>query len=103
MNTTTPADPAVRVLNVSKHFVSDKAALRDIQITVQAGEMVALLGAYHVVMVWTRVGRQRFRNEEELEQFLAEFEPAVAAGGSPAAAAGDDAGPSDEEAEGDDG
>lgn len=45
MNTTAPADPAIRVLNVSKHFVSDKAALRDIQITIQAGEMVALLGA----------------------------------------------------------
>lgn len=45
-----------------------------------AQALVALLGAYHVVMVWNRVGRQRFRNEQELEQFLAEFEPAVAAG-----------------------
>jgi phosphonate transport system ATP-binding protein len=44
MDMTLPRDPAIRVLNASKHFSNGKAALRDIQLTIEPGEMIALLG-----------------------------------------------------------
>ena len=41
---------------------------------------IALWGAFCVVMVWQRVARQRFKNEEEQEDFLKDVEPRLAAG-----------------------
>ncbi|MCA9212139.1 MAG: MotA/TolQ/ExbB proton channel family protein [Planctomycetales bacterium] len=36
---------------------------------------IALWGAFCVIMVWTRVSRQRFKNEAEQAEFLNELEP----------------------------
>ncbi len=40
--------------------------------------MIALWGAYSVIMVWRRVAMVRFFDEEEQEEFLGELEPALA-------------------------
>lgn len=40
----------------------------------------ALWGAYSAIMVWTRVGRKRFRSERQLQEFLDTLTPAVAQG-----------------------
>lgn len=40
--------------------------------------LIALWGAFCVVMVWMRVARQRFRNEEEQEVFLNELDENLA-------------------------
>jgi len=37
--------PILRVANLNKHFSSDKHALIDVNLSVQRGEMVALIGA----------------------------------------------------------
>ena len=39
---------------------------------------IALWGAFCVIMVWTRVARQRFKNEGEQSEFLGELEPRLA-------------------------
>ena len=39
---------------------------------------IALWGAFCVIMVWTRVARQRFKNEAEQAEFLNELEPRLA-------------------------
>ena len=39
--------------------------------------VLALWGAYCVIMVWRRVGQTRFVDEEEQEEFLAEFDQSV--------------------------
>ena len=41
--------------------------------------MIALWGAYCVIMVWRRVADTRFADEEEQEEFLSELEPALVA------------------------
>ncbi len=43
MNTTTP--PVLRIEQLNKHFGNGKHALNDVSLTVQRGEMVALIGA----------------------------------------------------------
>ena len=48
--------------------------------------LIALWGAFCVVMVWMRVARQRFRNEEEQSAFLAELQAPLASGNYEAAA-----------------
>ena len=48
--------------------------------------LIALWGAFCVVMVWMRVARQRFRNEEEQSTFLAELQAPLASGNYEAAA-----------------
>ena len=40
--------------------------------------VIALWGAFCVVMVWTRVARQRFKSEEAQSDFLSEVEPQIA-------------------------
>lgn len=40
---------------------------------------IALWGAFCVVMVWTRVARQRFKSEAEQVEFLNEIEPRISA------------------------
>ena len=47
--------------------------------------LMALWGAFCVVMVWMRGARQRFRNEEEQAAFLAELETPLASGNYQAA------------------
>lgn len=42
--------------------------------------IVALWGAFCVIVVWRRVGQTRFRNEEEQEEFLDAFDEHVGAG-----------------------
>ncbi len=42
--------------------------------------VIALWGAFCVIMVWMRVARQRFRSEEEQAEFLAELETPLAKG-----------------------
>lgn len=42
--------------------------------------MIALWGAFCVVMVWARVSQQRFRSEEHQDEFLAALEEPLAAG-----------------------
>ena len=41
---------------------------------------VALWGAYCVILVWRRVAQTRFRDEQEQEEFLQEWQTAVQAG-----------------------
>lgn len=41
---------------------------------------IAVWGAFCVIMVWMRVARQRFRSEEEQEEFLSELETPLARG-----------------------
>jgi biopolymer transport protein ExbB/TolQ len=41
---------------------------------------VALLGLYHIVIIWTRVGAKRFRNETQQEAFLEQIEPLIRGG-----------------------
>ena len=48
--------------------------------------LIALWGAFCVVMVWMRVARQRFRNEEEQSAFLAELQVPLTSGNYQAAA-----------------
>jgi biopolymer transport protein ExbB/TolQ len=45
-----------------------------------AQALVALWGAFCVIVVWRRVSQARFRSEEAQEAFLAELQPSVAAG-----------------------
>jgi biopolymer transport protein ExbB/TolQ len=45
-----------------------------------AQALVALWGAFCVIVVWRRVSAARFRSEEAQESFLAELQPSVAAG-----------------------
>lgn len=42
--------------------------------------LIALWGAYCVVMVWTRVGQQRFRSEEHQAEFLEALEEPLSRG-----------------------
>jgi len=42
--------------------------------------IIALWGAYCVIMVWRRVGQTRFLDEQEQDEFLAELEPALREG-----------------------
>ena len=42
--------------------------------------LLALWGAFCVIIVWIRVGRQRFKNESEQQEFLTDVEPRLAAG-----------------------
>ncbi|WP_153559152.1 MotA/TolQ/ExbB proton channel family protein [Roseimaritima sediminicola] len=42
--------------------------------------LVALWGLYCIVVIWTRVGNKRFKNEASQENFLDEVEPALRAG-----------------------
>lgn len=42
--------------------------------------LLALWGAFCVIIVWIRVGRQRFKNEGEQQEFLTDVEPRLAAG-----------------------
>ncbi len=48
--------------------------------------VVALWGAFCVIMVWMRVGRQRFRTEEAQAEFLSELEAPLSRGDYAAAA-----------------
>lgn len=48
--------------------------------------LVALWGAFNVVMVWSRIARQRFRSEAEQNQFLEELEQPLSQGDYQAAA-----------------
>lgn len=56
-------------------------------LTYVAQFVVAMWGAYCVVMVWQRVGRQRFRSEREQEAFLEELDGPLARGDFAAATA----------------
>jgi len=47
--------------------------------------MIALWGAYCVIMVWRRVAQTRFLDEIEQDEFLGELEPALVAGNYDAA------------------
>lgn len=49
--------------------------------------VLAVWGAYCVILVWRRVGQTRFANENEQDAFLDELEPAVREGRYDAAAA----------------
>ncbi|HIQ20084.1 MAG TPA: MotA/TolQ/ExbB proton channel family protein [Planctomycetes bacterium] len=42
--------------------------------------LIALWGAFLVIMIWRRVAQSRFRNEEEQEEFLDELEQGLQAG-----------------------
>ncbi len=56
-------------------------------LTYLAQFLVAMWGAYCVVMVWQRVGRQRFRSEKEQDAFLDELEGPLSRGDFAAASA----------------
>ena len=43
--------PALRIQHLNKHFANGKHALRDINLSIQPGEMVALIGASGVLPV----------------------------------------------------
>jgi biopolymer transport protein ExbB/TolQ len=45
-----------------------------------AQAVVALLGAFYVVVIWRRLGQSRFRNEEAQTEFMAQIQQSVAAG-----------------------
>ena len=47
--------------------------------------IIALWGAYCVIMVWWRVAQTRFADENEQDEFLGELEPALMAGNYDAA------------------
>ncbi len=41
---------------------------------------VALLGLYHIVIIWTRVGAKRFKSEEQQEEFMDQLDPLIRGG-----------------------
>lgn len=45
-----------------------------------AQAVVALLGAFYVVVIWRRLGQSRFRNEETQTEFMNQVQQSIAAG-----------------------
>src|SRR5688572_20502751 len=45
-----------------------------------AQAVVALLGAFYVVVIWRRIAQSRFRSEEEQTEFMAEVHQRLASG-----------------------